>query len=65
MSRRKRVQQAMQDINITSAQVSKLVALSVDVFNKWVDGLVEIPYKYVLEVSEILNIDPEDLVEIA
>lgn len=64
MSRRKRVQDRMQQLHITYSQIAQHVMLSARVIKDWVEGKVNIPYTYVWKICELLNLECDDVVEV-
>jgi len=64
MSRRKRVMQILQDINMTQRQLAQYAMLSIKSLNSWIDNKIAIPYKSVLLIADFLGVDPNDLLEV-
>lgn len=64
MSRKKRIQQRMQDMNISYRQIAQHIMLSVKTIMDWENGKINIPYAYVWKISDLLSLDPSDLMEI-
>ena len=64
MSRRKRVVQILQDINMTQRQLAQYAMLSIKSLNSWIDNKIAIPYKSVLLIADFLGVDPNDLLEV-
>lgn len=64
MSRRKKIQQRMQDMDIHFRDIAQYIMLSVNSILLWLDEKIKIPYIYVWKISELLNIDCDDLIEI-
>lgn len=63
MSRRKKIQDRMQELNITNKQIAHYCALPVKVVVQWMLGAQEIPYASLWKICELLNLDLHEVLE--
>lgn len=54
----------MQQLHISYSQIAQHIMLSARVIKEWVEGKVNIPYKYVLGICDLLNLEFDDVVEV-
>lgn len=64
MSRKKKILQRLKQLQLTQRQLAKHAMLSVDALNLWIDAKIVIPYTSILRISDLLDLEPEDIVEI-
>lgn len=63
MSRRKKIQERMQQLNITQQQIARHVMLPVKTVQEWLLGEKEIPYASLWKLCELLNLDLHEVLE--
>lgn len=61
MSRRKRMQQRMQQLQITQRQLAQYAMLSNNSLMLWFDNKITIPYTNLLRIADLLDLEAEDL----
>lgn len=54
----------MRALKLSERQIAKHAMLSVQVFNLWLDAKAVIPYNNILRIADLLDLEPDDLVEI-
>jgi hypothetical protein len=64
MSRRKNVLKRIQQLGLPHSKIAQHAVLSVKVFNLWLEGKVVLPYKNILKIADLLDLEPDDLVEV-
>jgi transcriptional regulator with XRE-family HTH domain len=64
MSRRKKIQQRLKQLQLSQRQLAQHAMLSCTVLNLWIDAKAVIPYNKLLRISDLLDLEPDDLVEI-
>jgi predicted transcriptional regulator len=60
MSRKKEIHERMRQLNITYSQIAKHVVLSQNDVQKWVEGYINLPYRYVWGIYDLLGLDNEE-----
>lgn len=63
MSRRKKIQERMQQLNITQQQIARYVMLPVSTVTAWMLGAQDIPYGSLWKLCELLNLDLHEVLE--
>lgn len=63
MSRRKKIQDRMQELSITNKQIAHYCALPVAVVVQWMLGAQEIPYANLWKICELLSLDLHEVLE--
>lgn len=64
MSRRKKIQNRMKQLDITQQQIAQYVMLPVSTVSAWLLGTTDIPYGSLWRLCELLNIDLHEVLEI-
>lgn len=63
MSRRKKIQERMQQLNITHLQIAQYIMQPVSIVSAWLLGEKEIPYGSLWRLCELLNLDLHEVLE--
>jgi DNA-binding Xre family transcriptional regulator len=64
MSRKTTVKKRMQQLGITHSQIAHYCVLSNHVLQLWIDGKAVVPYNNLLRIAHLLDLEPDELVEI-
>lgn len=64
MSRKSAVKKRIKELRITNKQIAHYSALSLSVFELWLEGKAVIPYSNILRIAHLLDLEPDELVEI-
>lgn len=64
MSRRTSIQKRMKQLQISHRDVARHAMLSTTVLTLWIDAKAVIPYDKLLRIADLLDLEPDDLVEI-
>ncbi len=66
MSRRKSVlHKRMKQMNVSNHQLAQYAMINTNVFNLWLDSKAQVPISSLIRISELLDIDITDLLDIA
>lgn len=64
MSRRNSVLKRIQQLRLSHKQIAQHAVLSLGVLELWLEGKVVLPYKNILKIADLLDLEPDDLVEV-
>ena len=64
MSRKKKIDTRMQQLQLTYMQLAHYLLLSNRELYLWIDNKTELPYEKVLKICDLLNLDINDVQEV-
>lgn len=64
MSRRNKIHKRMKQLQISTRQLAQYAMLSNTVLTLWIEAKAVIPYNKLLRIADLLDLEPDDLVEI-
>lgn len=64
MSRRKKIQKRMNELNISQRQLAQYVMLSYNTITLWLDNKTTIPYRNLVRMATLLDLEAEDLLDV-
>lgn len=64
MSRRNNVRKRILQLRLSHSKIAQYAVLSVKVFELWLEGKVVLPYKNILKIADLLDLEPDELVEV-
>lgn len=64
MSRRNTVRKRIKELRLPHKRIAQYAVLSLSVFELWLEGKVVLPYKNILKIADLLDLEPDDLVEV-
>ena len=64
MSRKSVVKKRIKELGITHRQIAHYCALSISNLELWIDGKAIIPYSNLVRIAHLLDLEPDELVEL-
>lgn len=64
MSRRNNVLKRIRQLGLPHYRIAQYAVLSVKVLDLWLEGKVVLPYNNILKIADLLDLEPDDLVEV-
>jgi len=64
MSSRNKVRKRIKDLRLSHRSIAQYAVLSLSVFELWLEGKVTLPYSAIIKICVLLDLEPDDLVEV-